>query len=125
MAAWEWKTYRQRHGLSDNPLVACRGLVRHRCGRQQSADMMLDVSHLPASVRGPSAYVCDACIWWLERDGVATRADIARAHGAPAKAVQMLARAQQEREISRAATSEATLSSATSGGTTRGRPAKR
>lgn len=84
------RTYREVYGLPDNPSVSCKGLTGHRCGRSQAADMMTDIGHLPEAVRGDARFVCDTCIWWLERDGVTTRAEIAKAHGAPAETVRAL-----------------------------------
>lgn len=62
---------------TDNPLVRCR------CGRTANLDMMLDVSGLPADVRGPSTALCDSCVEGLFGTKKISREDFYRALGAP------------------------------------------
>lgn len=57
------------------------------CGRSVPAFALVDVTRIPASVRGKQRWACDAC-WsaWL-RDRKLTRVGWLRALGAPARVV--------------------------------------
>ena len=81
-----------RSGAPNGHLVAC-GL----CGREQAADMMLDVRPIAAALRASldwarHDFICDGCRETPHRDGRITHEQLATALGAPASVV-LLARA--------------------------------
>lgn len=61
-----------------NPVMRCDG-----CPRRVMADVLVDVSRWPTTLRGASQYLCDACVERIVRQGHIAREDIMRLAGAP------------------------------------------
>lgn len=82
-------TWQTDHALADNPLVRAPC-----CGREVPADMLVNVSALPAAKRTtrkrPLDYACDGCLTRLFRTGKLARWELAEATGADAVRVARL-----------------------------------
>jgi hypothetical protein len=74
----------------DNPLDQCP-----ICRRRVQADMLVDVSALPAELRRNAPYACDGCRERWHATGAITREALMRALGAP-EAVVAAARAHDQ-----------------------------